>query len=141
MERINGQKPGLRELARQVLSWVTCAMRPLTTMELQHALGVEVSESEIDNDNLPQIEYMVSVCVGLVTVDEESGIIRLVHYTTQEYFERTQCRWFPNAETNITMICLIYLSFRVFESGSCQTDDEFEERLRSNLLYDYAAHN
>jgi hypothetical protein len=33
---------------------------------------------------------MVSVCAGLVTIDEESNIIRLVHHTTQEYFERSQ---------------------------------------------------
>lgn len=84
---------------------------------------------------------MVSVCAGLVTADEESNIIRLVHYTTQEYFERTQNDWFPNAETDITVICVTYLSFRVLESGYCQTDAEFEERLRLNQLYDYAAHN
>ena len=29
----------------------------------------------------------------------------------------------------------------VIEGGISQTDDEFEERLRSNPLYDYAAHN
>src|SRR5205814_7653763 len=55
--------------------------------------------------------------------------------------ERTQSHWFPNAETDITTICVTYLSFRVFESGFCQTDDEFEERLRSYQLYHYAAHN
>ena len=53
-------------------------------------LQLEVGESELDEENLPEIEDMVSVCAGLVTVDEESEIIRLVHYTTQEYFERTQ---------------------------------------------------
>ena len=45
---------------------------------------------KLDEENLPEIEDMVSVCAGLVTIDEESNIIRLVHYTTQEYFERTQ---------------------------------------------------
>jgi hypothetical protein len=68
-------------------------------------------------------------------------VIRLVHYTTQEYFERTQQDWFPNAESKITRICVTYLSFSIFESGFCQTDAEFEERLRLNQLYDYAAHN
>jgi hypothetical protein len=63
--------------------------------ELQHALAVEVGEAELDEENLPEIEDIVSVCAGLVTIDEESGIIRLVHYTTQEYFERTQRQWFP----------------------------------------------
>src|SRR6185503_5211905 len=117
---------------------IICAKRPLTTSELQHALAVEVGEQELDIENLPQIEDMVSVCAGLVTVDKESSIIRLVHYTTQEYFERTQRYWFPNAEADITTICATYLSFSTFESGFCLTDDDFEERMQSNNLYDYA---
>ena len=137
MERIEGQAGA--KLAKQVLSWITCARRPLTTIELQHALAVEVGESKLDEDNVPQIEDMVSVCAGLVTVDGESGIIRLVHYTTQQYFQ-TQKRWFPNIEIDITKICVAYLSFSVFESGFCQTH-EFEERLQSHPLYDYAAHH
>ena len=60
---------------------------------------------------------------------------------TQEYFKRTQKRWFPSVETDITRICVTYLSFSIFESGLCQTDDEFEEWLQTNQLYDYAAHN
>jgi hypothetical protein len=139
MIRIEGQVTDQEELAKQVLSWITCAERPLTTLELQHALAVEVGESELDEDNLPEIEDMVSVCAGLVTIDEESNAIRLVHYTTQEYFERTQSHWFPNAKTDITTICISYLSFDVFERGFCQTDDEFEERLRSNQFFEYAA--
>ncbi|KAH8586052.1 ankyrin repeat protein, partial [Bisporella sp. PMI_857] len=141
MERIERQVKNREELAKQILQWVTCAKRLLTTSELQLALAVEVGEVELDQDNFPQIEDMVSACAGLVTVDEESGTIRLVHYTAQEYLERTQKQWFPNAETDITRICVTYLSFNTFESGFCQTDDEFEERLRSNQLYDYAAHN
>ena len=77
----------------------------------------------------------------MVTVDRESDTIRLVHYTTQEYFERTQKEWFPNAELEITTTCVAYLSFSTFSSGFCQTDGEFEARLRSCPQYDYAAHN
>ena len=99
MERINGQKPGFKKLATDVLSWITCAKRPLNTSELQHALAVKVGKPELDQEDFPQISEMVSVCAGLVTVDEESNIIRLVHYTTQEYFERTQAHWFPESET------------------------------------------
>jgi hypothetical protein len=141
MKRIEGQVKDQEELAKQVLSWITCAMRPLTTSELRHALAVEVGQAELDKENLPEIEDIVSVCAGLVTVDEESGIIRLVHYTTQEYFKWTRERWFQNAETDITNVCITYLSFHAFESGFCQTDVEFEERLRLNQLYDYVAHN
>ncbi|KFY30094.1 hypothetical protein V493_02139 [Pseudogymnoascus sp. VKM F-4281 (FW-2241)] len=141
MERIDGQLAGEKQLAEQVLSWITCAKRPLTTSELEHALAIELGELQFDKENLSPIEDMVSVCAGLVTVDEESAIIRLVHYTTQEYFERTQKRWFPQAETDIATICVTYLSFNVFETGICQNDEEFEERLQSNPLYDYASDN
>ena len=141
MERIEGQVADSQELAKQVLSWIACAKRPLTTLELRHALAVEIDEPELDEENLPEIEDMVSVCAGLVTVDEESDIVRLVHYTTQEYFERTWASWFPNAQTDITKACVTYLSFNNFDTGFCQTDEAFEARLRGNILYDYAAHN
>jgi hypothetical protein len=141
MERIDRQKSGFRLLAMKVLSWITYAKRPLTTLELQHALAVNIGDYELDEENLREINDMVSVCAGLVTIDEGTRVIRLVHYTTQEYFEWTQGKWFPNAETDITTICVTYLSFHVFESGFCQSDTEFEERLWLNQLYDYAAHN
>jgi hypothetical protein len=138
MERIEGQGKDQEGLAKQVLSWITCAMMPLTTMELQHALAIEPGDTELGEDNLVDVKDMVSVCVGMVTIDEESKIIRLVHYTTQEYFERTQNDWFLNAEANITIICVTYLSLSIFKSGSCQTDNKFEERLHLNHLYQYA---
>lgn len=141
MERIEGQLADPRELAKQALAWITCSKRPLTTLELQHALAVEIGHSSLDEDNLPEIEDVVSVCAGLVTIDEGSGIIRLVHYTTQEYFQRTWTSWFHNAQEDITKTCVTYLLFSAFKTGSCTTDVEFEERLRLNPLYDYAARN
>ena len=141
MERITAQDVDGGRLAKQVLSWITCAKRPLSTVELQHAIAVEPGKSEFDEKRQPDIEDIVSVCAGLVTVDEESNIIRLVHYTTQEYFERTQNYWFPNIEADISIICVTYLSFDVFERSFCQTDEEFEERLRSNQFFEYATRN
>ncbi|TPX07668.1 uncharacterized protein E0L32_010666 [Thyridium curvatum] len=143
MARIDGQLEDQTVLAKQVLAWITLAKRPLTPLELQNALAVEFGTSELDTENLPQIEDMISVCAGLVTIDEESRIIRLVHYTTQEYFERpgTQQRWFPDAQAEITTVCVTYLSYNAFESGFCKSDDAFEKRLLLNPFYDYAAHH
>ena len=141
MERIKGQVADREELAKQILSWITCAKRLLTTSELQHALAVELDTSELDETNFSDIDDMVSVCAGLVTVDKGSDIIRLVHYTTQEYFERTQNYWFPDAETKIAKICVTYLSYDTFTAGFCLTDEDFEARLWLNVLYGYAAQN
>lgn len=141
MKRIEGQVVDQIELAKQVLSWITSAKRPMTTSELQHALAVEINEQELDQDNIVQIEDVVSVCGGLVTVDKQTEIIRLVHYTAQEYFDRTQKDWFPSAEAYITDICMTYLSLKSFESGICKAQSEFEERLQLHPLYDYASHH
>lgn len=76
--------PQHRKLAKQVIAWISCAKRPLTSAELEHALAVNTGESEFDKENISSVEDMVRFCAGLVIVDKESGIIRLVHYTTQE---------------------------------------------------------
>lgn len=139
IQRIKGQLPEEFELAKNVLSWITCAQRALTTEELSYALAVEADELELDEDNIPDIEDMVSVCAGLVTVDEESNIVRLVHYTTQEYFERIREDWNPRAQQEIASACLTYLSFKTFRAGSCPSNEDFEHRLTRNPFLDYAA--
>ena len=136
MERINGQMPGHQELAKHVLSWITCAKRPLTTTELQHAWAVRDSEDELDKDSLPEVEDMISVCAGLVTVDHDGGIIRLVHYTTQEYFEQTLDASFPNVHFEMARTCVAYLSFSTFSSGA-----KHYPRLQADPLISYAARN
>ena len=90
---------------------------------------VELDEAELDPDNLPDFEDLLSVCTGLVVIDWESAVIRLVHYTTQEYFECIKDMWDPGALLHITSTCLTYLSFDIFKIGSCSSDKEFEERL------------
>ncbi len=139
IKRIEGQEEGYRKLAKGVLAWVTHAKRALYTAEVQHALAVNVGMAELDEDFLPEVEILGSICAGLVTIDKKSDVIRLVHYTTQEYFERTSS--FPNAETDITATCVTYLSFNTFATGFCPTDKQFEARLKLYRLYDYAARN
>lgn len=75
MSRVEGQLADQEELAKQALSWIVFAKRPLSTRELQHALATELGDSHLREDNLPEIEDVVSACAGLVAVDEESGII------------------------------------------------------------------
>jgi ankyrin repeat protein len=141
MERVEGQVLDQKEMAKQVLSWISCARRQLTTVELRNALAVELNEPEFDRDNVPDLIDIVSVCAGLVTVDEKSDIIRLVHYTTQEFFQRTWTSWFPDAHWMVARTCVTYLSFDTFKTGSCSTDKDFETRLYQYPLYSYAAAN
>ncbi|KAI0550027.1 hypothetical protein F4679DRAFT_544525 [Xylaria curta] len=138
-KRIHSQKKGHQSLGRRVLCWITCAKRPLTTLELQHALAVKVGDTKLDKDNLREADIMTHVCAGLVTVDEISGIIRLVHYTTQQYFEQRRGRLFLNEEPEIAINSISYLSFDVFDAGLCNSQEDFQRRLKLNPFYNYAA--
>ena len=88
MTRIEGQLEDRRKLAKQAIAWISCAKRPLTFRELEEALTVELGDTALDRQNISGVQDMVAFCAGLVAVDRESGIIRLVHYTTQEFFEQ-----------------------------------------------------
>ncbi|XHF98005.1 hypothetical protein AWENTII_001577 [Aspergillus wentii] len=141
MERVECQIPDQRDMAKQVLSWVTCSRRQLTILELQHVFAVENGDPGIDMENMPEVDDMVSVCAGLVTVDEQSGIIRLIHSTTQEYLERTWTAFFPDAHQEIVSKCVTYLSFDAFESGQVHTKEKLKARLQQYPFYSYAAQN
>lgn len=141
IQRIEGQLPGKSMQAKRVLSWITYAQRPLSTGELSHALAVEVGDSELDMDNIPDVEDMISDCAGLVVVDDESNIIRLVHYTTQEYFERVRESWNPQAQQEIASICITCLSFDIFASGASASEIDLETRIAESPFYEYAAMN
>lgn len=119
--------------------WITSAKRPLSTEELRHALGVELDSIEFDGDNLPDLEDMVSSCCGLVTTDEESQIIRLIHYTAQEYFDRVGSSLFPSANSQIAETCVTYLNYDVFLDGPCYTGDDVQARLELYSQYKYAS--
>ncbi|KAF5589386.1 transient receptor potential channel pyrexia [Fusarium pseudocircinatum] len=111
MKRIEDQLTDQAILAKEALMWISCARRLLSPVELQHALGIEIDSTDFDEENLSEIPDIVSACAGLVTVDEQSNTVRLAHFTTQEYFERTQNQWFPNAAQEIAVKTLTYLSY------------------------------
>ncbi|KAF3185298.1 hypothetical protein TWF788_004617 [Orbilia oligospora] len=142
MEKIRTNDEVSVPIAFKVLIWITCASRRLTKKELQHAIAVEPEEpTGIDNDNIPDIEDLISPCLGLVTIDEESNVVRLIHYTAQEYFERTKQYWFSNPHDYLAKTCVIYLSYDSFKSGPCLDINDLKERMSSNALYEYAAIN
>jgi ankyrin repeat protein len=138
-ERIHGQLPEDRSLAWRALSWITYAKRLLTTTELCCALAIRPGDKLLDDDDVYDVEDIISVCAELVTVDEESNVIRLVHYTTQKYFEHELLKRNPSAHEEMAVACLTYLSFDTFRSGSCTSDKAFEQRLAENAFFDYSA--
>jgi hypothetical protein len=113
MERIKAQPAGDSSLALRLLSWIVFATRPLQLTEIQHALAVHDLEAEnrsISVESLTHQNKHINICAGMIRVEEGSNIIRLIHYTAQEYLERSYSSLFPHAQQDIGVTCLKYLS-------------------------------
>ncbi len=115
MDRIDLQDQEPKQLAYRILYWISYTLRPLAVEELRHALGVEPEESEFDEENLIDEGDLIAVCAGLVTMEPESQIVRVVHYTAQDYFEKIRDARWPEARRTIAATCLAYLSYRDIE--------------------------
>ncbi|KAL4783586.1 nucleoside phosphorylase domain-containing protein [Aspergillus varians] len=117
MSRISGSGDMCAKIGMKVLMGITRASRPLSTEEMQNSLAPVLGDCTPDEKGILEIDDMISACSGLVAVDGERSIIRLVHYTTHEYLQRTQEAWFPSPETIITETNFTYLSFEVPGNG------------------------
>lgn len=78
MIRISGQRDCDKTLAKKVLTWITYACRPLSLVELLHAVAISPTMSEMDSELIVPKQLLTSVCAGLVVVDENRSIVRLV---------------------------------------------------------------
>ena len=151
MKRIEDQHPARRDLAKTTLLWITHSQRLLSVAELQQAVAIELGESDLDSDSMVECDEILSACAGLVTRDSDIGvsnsihyhshhltgrrdILRLVHYTTKEYLERTKTMYFPKAQEYLASSCLTYLLFDIFSGALCSLSDPSEDRAEHEWL-------
>ena len=111
LERLNAQKGCRTTIGMTVLMWVLYSERPLRAEELCHAVGVGLGSRNLDLDNIPTLQTLVECCLGLVTVEESSSIVRLVHYTLQVHLLRDRTL-FQSPHSSIAEVCLTYLNPR-----------------------------
>ncbi|KAJ1710162.1 nucleoside phosphorylase domain-containing protein [Aspergillus flavus] len=138
MQRIEDQPLEYRKLAQRVLSWIVYAERMLGPSELRHALAVEEGAEDIDDTDAPDLDIMVSVCMGLVTVDLPSNTIRLIHVTTQEYLRGVGEPWVSSTSEDMAVTCIRYLSLQPFKSGPCQNIQALRARQAGYAFLKYA---
>lgn len=129
--RIEEQNPNHRSLARRILSWLSHAMRPLKVQELRHALAVKQGDKAIDIESLEAEDLFLLCCHGLVSIERRTQIIRLVHYSAQQYLDDNRFSLFPDAQAEILQTCLTYLSFNEFRRGRCAFESFDPEHVNS----------
>ena len=130
LKRIKFQCEDDSNNAMKILSWVVHCKRPLTVDELIHALAVCPDDNDLDVGELLEKDYIFQVTAGLL-VNDHTRCIRLVHYTTQKYFEKNKDRWFQDAQIDIATTIFTYLNFESL-AEPCQGNDE-DEKLDARL--------
>ena len=103
------QATGGKKLAKAILTWTTCATRPLTTKELDGALMLDVK------DKFPKLEESIhALCGHFVNVDK-FGNVQMVHGTAREFLmdDDLESEFAVNkteAHTRLARACLTYLT-------------------------------
>ena len=109
LERIMTQEEERAKLAMAALTWVCHSERPLQVDELCHALAVEIGERDFDPENVLSIGTLLDCCQGLIIVDAEASIVRLIHFTVQEYL-CSHPSLFSRPHSILAETCLTYLN-------------------------------
>lgn len=129
IERIKAMHLNKAKLAFDALSWIAFSHRPLNIGELQHALAVVPDDMHFDFERIYLEDDIRDVCGGLVTVT--NGVVALVHYTAQAYFDQVRHALFPRFQFTIAQTCIAYLSLTVLE----QPDDPENEISYADDIY------
>ncbi len=138
LQRIQVQPENRKTMAMNTLMWISHAKRPLLIGELVDVLAIKSSERSLNKRNRPSQRLVLECCFGLVTLDEESSVIRLVHYSVQEYLLEHRAGIFPSGEELVAEKCLRYLLCNAFSTGSCPDQGTIEACLTDYPFSRYA---
>lgn len=139
LARIQSQHSGRKRLGLNTLMLIFHAQRSLRVDELSEALAIRFGQYSLNPRYRPSPRSIVESCLGLVTIDEETTTVRLVHYTIQEYFREHRKVIFPSGDDEMAERCLTYLLFDCFKSGCCNNQDTISIKIESNPFLAYAA--
>lgn len=159
MERINGQKTRQSQRALQVLCWLAHARRPLEAKELEQALAIRDTDKKYEKDGEISTDTLLSYCMGLVVTDKQeretiSGwlhprrssmiqqsewvvVVRFVHLTAQEYFDKSPGQIGLRGHLSIAETCISTLLLSDFDLDACLTQTsgaELDEESVESLI-------
>jgi ankyrin repeat protein len=125
--------------AKRLIGWLLWAARPLSIKELMYGLSIEDGDTSHDSSCLIDIDAIISYCEGVVVVEEESRIVRFVHYTFQKFLETQPPESQEQVHGEMAKSCQTYLLFQSFSTGRCRTDTEMNLWLGKYPFLLYAA--
>ncbi|KAH6887854.1 hypothetical protein BKA70DRAFT_1203319, partial [Coprinopsis sp. MPI-PUGE-AT-0042] len=136
--RILDQHPRHVSFAKTVLLWVTHAQRSMTIEELQRAVATSPDNHKFEPARMVPETMLLSICRGLVVFEEETRLVRLVHYTARRPVEELLLESFPNPNSLITSVCMTHLTECGFQNTTIDSEEALRQTLKGDPLLAYA---
>ena len=134
--RIQSLTEGYMKLAKKTLSLVLTAKRPLSPKELQYAVATTTS-GETRKEDITTAETLISYCSGFIELDKTNAVVRIAHYTAQEYLNRTN--FLSDANSEMAIICVACLLYTPLEETIVRGHKKYSPSLSDMPFYRYAA--
>ncbi|ORY56968.1 uncharacterized protein BCR38DRAFT_414280 [Pseudomassariella vexata] len=139
IRRIDDQPSARAALAHRVIGWIINARRLLTAAEIIDGFAIEEGMDEIDPEAMTNVQLLLNVCAGLVTIDETSTI-RLVHTSVYEFFQPLKYG-LTEVQVDIAQACIRYLCAKPMSTGPAKDVVDLRKRLDDMPFLEYASHN
>lgn len=140
-----------QEFAREAMSWLSIAFRPLKLRELCETLAFKESDATMDqSDRLLDNHDLLRWCQGLITFHPGTSNVTLSHSSVRTYLLSDQIKDGPSsffsidkneAERLLLGKCLTYMMFTDFGKGYCPNYHEWEAVSCQWPLLRYASHH
>ena len=137
--------------AREAMSWLSIAFRPLKLRELCETLAFEESDETMDqSDRLLDTHDILRWCQGLITYHPGTSNVTLSHSSVRTYLLSDQIKAGPSsffsideneAERLLLRKCLTYMMFTDFSKGYCPDYHKWEALSRQWPLLRYASNH
>lgn len=159
LRQLRCQHPKKWQLAKRALSWISEARRPLTDLELTHALSFQLGDSHMEPAYLVNMSMIVAVCDGMLRLEPpvhrngtQQSTVSFTHSTIAEFMRQITER--SNVHGDIANTSLGYLATDRTATESCPRGHHFlsyamnywgyhasksREQFNINLLVHYAS--
>ncbi|KAH6892835.1 hypothetical protein BKA70DRAFT_1324314 [Coprinopsis sp. MPI-PUGE-AT-0042] len=137
-ERVIAQPPKHASLAKLVFLWILHAPGEMTIGTLRRMVATHPDTHVYDSKRLVPEAMLVSVCCGLVLVDEKTRLVRLIHYTTRDAILPRVLGLYPFPHSIPTLVCLAHLASCGFQDASKLSADDLNNAAFKDPLLAYA---
>ncbi|KAH6894835.1 ankyrin repeat domain-containing protein 28 [Coprinopsis sp. MPI-PUGE-AT-0042] len=139
-ERILAQAPKQSNLAKLTFLWITHANGEMTIDTLRRAVATSPETYAFEPKRMVPEALLLSVCCGLVSVDEKTRLVRLIHYTTQDAILPRILDLFPVPHALLGQVCIVHVTKCGFQryADAWGTEVDLEGLLHNDTLLAYA---